>query len=55
MQNRQIDNKITKQVRIDSGVHRILKVQSSRARKSIKEYVENILIEYWNKEDIKWE
>ncbi len=43
MQNRQIDNKTTKQIRIDTGWHRILKTYAARSGRTIREVVEDIL------------
>ena len=53
--NPQIDSKTTKQVRIDSGLHKILKTEASRAGKSIKEYLEEHLVDMWYEEGVKWE
>lgn len=50
----QIDNKITKQVRLDIGVHKILKIEAIKAGKSIREYLEEVLIEYWSKENVSF-
>lgn len=52
--NPQIDNKTTMQARIDSGVHKILKTEASKAGKSIKEYLEEHLIDVWNEEGVVW-
>lgn len=48
----QIDNRTTMQVRIDSGVHRLLKQEATRARKTIREYLEEVLVDYWDKEGV---
>ena len=53
--NPQIDTKTTKQIRLDSGVHKILKIEASRAGKSIKEYLEDHLTDIWYEEGVKWE
>lgn len=45
MDNRQIDKKITKQIRIDAGLHRILKTKAAKAGISIKEFLEQCLNE----------
>lgn len=45
MKNRQIDKKPTMQVRIDSGLHRLLKVEAAKSNKSIKQLVEESLME----------
>ena len=42
----------TMQVRIDEGTHRTLKIQAIRAGKTIKEYLEEVLIDYWDKEGV---
>ena len=52
MKNRQIDEKITKQIRIDAGYHKIAKTEATKAEKSIKEYVETILVEFWDEEKV---
>ena len=44
--SQQIDKKVTKQVRIDSGLHRLLKVRAAKAGKSLKEVLEGLLAEY---------
>lgn len=51
----QIHSKTTNEVRIDSGVHKILKTEASKTGKSIKEYLEEHLIDWWNEEGVKWE
>ena len=43
MQNRQIDNKPTKQIRIDAGLHQILKVKAAKLRLTIKALLEGYL------------
>lgn len=45
MKNRQIDKKTTKQVRIDAGLHQLLKVTAAEASKSIKSLLEECLEE----------
>lgn len=45
MENRQIDNKTTKQIRIDAGLHHLVKLHATKLRKSIKELVEECLSE----------
>ncbi|MFH1792612.1 MAG: hypothetical protein ABH819_03110 [Patescibacteria group bacterium] len=52
--NLQIDNKTTKQVRIDTGVHKILKIEATKAGKSIREYLEGVLTEHWDKENVSF-
>ena len=53
--NPQIHSETTKEVRIDSGVHRILKIEATKAGKSIRAYLETVLAEYWGKEEVKWD
>ena len=43
MKNRQVDKKLTKQVRIDAELHRLLKIKSSSAGISIKTLLEGYL------------
>ncbi|OGD84124.1 hypothetical protein A2572_03290 [Candidatus Collierbacteria bacterium RIFOXYD1_FULL_40_9] len=43
MQNRQIDNKTTKQIRIDAGIHQLLKVYASQSGTTIKALLEDYL------------
>ena len=43
--SRQVDNKLSKQVRIDIELHRLAKIKSSKRSVSIKEYLEDLLIE----------
>lgn len=38
--NRQIDTKLTKQIRIDSGIHHIIKLKAAESQQSIKDLVE---------------
>ena len=45
MENRQIDNKSTKQIRIDSELHRLLKIKTSSLSTSIKTHLEGLIIE----------
>lgn len=42
---RQIDQRTTKQIRIDSGMHRLLKLKATEANKTIKEFLEGYLSE----------
>ena len=41
--NRQIDIKTTKQIRIDAGIHQLLKLKATEAGESIKAFLEGIL------------
>ena len=43
--SKKVDKKTTKQVRIDSGLHRLLKIEAARSGISIKELVEGALAE----------
>jgi predicted HicB family RNase H-like nuclease len=43
MTNRQIDRKTTKQVRIDAGLHQMLKVKAAKAGMSIRTLLEGYL------------
>lgn len=46
MENRKIENtKKLKQIAIDAEVHKELKVQASKEKRSIKEYVESLIME----------
>lgn len=45
MENRQIDNKKTKQIRIDSVLHHSLKIQAAKEKTSIKALVERVLVD----------
>lgn len=48
MQNRQIDKKTTKQVRIDINVHKHLKIQATKEGVSIKALLEGYIGELLN-------
>lgn len=45
MQNRQIDNKKTKQIRIDAEVHRLLKIKAAEEKTTVKKIIEQIVEE----------
>lgn len=45
MNNRQIDNKFTKQIRIDVGLHKLLKIKAAKAGMTIKTLLEGYLAE----------
>lgn len=45
MQNRQIDKKTTKQIRIDAGLHQLLKVKAAKSGITLKTLVEWCLAE----------
>lgn len=50
MTSQQSDKKITKQVRIDRGLHRLLKIKSAQSGKSIRELLETCLTELLSQE-----
>ena len=41
--SRQIDKKVTKQVRIDSGIHKLVKIKAARAGTTIRSLIEGAL------------
>ncbi len=43
--SRKIDKKLTKQVRIDTGLHQLLKIKAAKRSMSIKELLEGYLAE----------
>lgn len=43
--NRQVDKKLTKQVRIDSGLHYILKIKAAKENTTIRTLIEGCLAE----------
>lgn len=43
MKNRQVDKKLTKQVRIESGLHQLLKIKAGREKTTIKTLIEGCL------------
>ncbi len=45
MKSKQSDKNLTKQIRIDAGLHKILKVESSKAGASIKTLLEGFIAE----------
>jgi len=44
-QKRQVDQRTTKQVRIDSGLHQLLKIRAAQQNMSIRELLESYLAE----------
>lgn len=50
MKSRQIDRKSTKQVRIDAGYHKLLKMEAAELGNSIKGIVEGLLAEHFQVE-----
>ena len=45
MKNRQIDQKTTKQIRIDAGLHHLLKMEAAKLGMTIKALLEGYLAE----------
>lgn len=45
MENRQIDKKKTKQIRIDVGYHKLLKIEAANKGRSIKQILESHIAE----------
>ena len=43
--SQQVDKKPTKQVRIDSGLHRLLKIKVAESGETIRELVEGFIVE----------
>lgn len=43
IENRQIDKKLTKQIRIDTGYHTLLKIKAAKAGVSIKTLLEGYI------------
>jgi len=43
--NLQVDNKVTKQVRIDSGLHKQLKIKAAKQSTTIRDLIEGCLAE----------
>lgn len=52
MKSRQVDNKVTKQVRIDVGLHRILKIDTAKTGESIKERLDRYICEGLEKDKV---
>lgn len=54
MKNRQIDTKSTKQIRIDAGWHKLLRIEAAKGALTIKELVEGYFADcYSSTDDIK--
>ncbi len=53
MKKLQSDKKLTKQIRIDSGLHTLLKIKAAESRMSIKTLLEGYLAELLAVEEIK--
>lgn len=51
---RQIDRKVTKQIRIDTGLHRIVKTEASRRLMTIRELVEIYICDGLDKDNVKY-
>ena len=43
MKSKLSDKKVTKQVRIDSGLHKLLKIKAAQGEKTIRELLETCL------------
>lgn len=43
--SQQVDNKTTKQVRIDAGYHHLIKIKAAKTGRTIKELVEGFIAE----------
>lgn len=43
--SRQVDKKLTKQVRIDAGLHHLLRIKSAEQQTTIKDLIEGCLAE----------
>lgn len=52
MTNRQSDIKTTKQIRIDSGYHQILKLEATKAGISIKELLDGIVSDWLSENEV---
>ena len=50
----QVDKKTTKQIRIDEGWHKALKIEAARQDRSIRELVEECLGDYFSLEDSEY-
>lgn len=50
--SRQIDSKPTKQVRIDSGLHILLKVDTAKSGESIKERLDSYICEGFDRDKV---
>jgi len=55
MTSRQIDTKTTKQVRIDSGLHIIVKVDVAKQGETIRERLERYIYEGLDKDGVKYD
>jgi predicted HicB family RNase H-like nuclease len=45
MNNRQIDQRTTKQIRIDAGLHQLLKIKAAKSGMSIKTLLEGYVVD----------
>ena len=43
--NRKIEDKTTKQIVIDIGLHQLVKIKAAKARRTIRELVEDLIVE----------
>ena len=52
MKSKLSDEKVTKQVRIDSGLHKLLKIKSAESGKTIRELLETCLTELLSQQNL---
>ena len=52
---RQSDKKVTKQVRIDNGLHMLVKVDTARQGETIRERLERYIYEGLNRDGVKYD
>lgn len=52
MKSKLSDKKVTKQVRIDSGLHRLLKIKSAHGGKTIRELLETCLTDLLSQQNL---
>lgn len=53
--SRQSDKKVTKQVRIDFGLHKILKVDAAKKGELIRERLERYIYEGFKRDKVKYD
>lgn len=54
MDNRQIDKKVTKQVRIDTGMHKLIKIEAAKRGETIRQLVEAYIYEGLDRDNVKF-
>ena len=52
---RQSDKKVTKQVRIDNGLHMLVKVDTAKQGETIRERLERYIYEGLNRDGVKYD